>query len=98
MAFHDWNHDGEKDWKDNAIEYQLLKNMNKDKNEQPQYTPSKSNGGISGCGAVIATIASIIVFVAIINFLFDGDVSNVPGWLLLVIFIVVASVIKAFFG
>ena len=30
MAFHDWNHDGEKDWKDNAIEYQLLKNMNKD--------------------------------------------------------------------
>ena len=28
MAFHDWNHDGEKDWKDNAIEYQLLKNMN----------------------------------------------------------------------
>lgn len=39
MAFHDWNHDGEKDWKDNAIEYQLLKNMNKD--EKPSYTPPK---------------------------------------------------------
>ena len=98
MAFHDWNHDGEKDWKDNAIEYQLLKNMNKDKNEQPQYTPPKSNSGISGCGALIITILSIIIAAALIGFIFGGDISNVPGWLLLVIFIVVASVISALFG
>lgn len=95
MAFHDWNHDGEKDWKDNAIEYQLLKNMNKD--EKPGYTP-RSSSGMSGCGALVATIATIIISAALISFFFGGDVSDVPGWLLLVIFIIVASAISALFG
>ena len=75
MAFHDWNHDGEKDWKDNAIEYQLLKNMNKD--EKPSYTP-RSSSGMSGCGALVATIATIIITAALIGFFFGGDVSDVP--------------------
>jgi len=94
MAFHDWNHDGEKDWKDNAIEYQLLKNMKDDKNEQPQYTPPKSNGGISGCGALIITILSIIIAAAIIGFIFGGNISNIPDWLIVPLFIIVVSVVS----
>jgi len=94
MAFHDWNHDGEKDWKDNAIEYQLLKNMKDDKNEQPQYTPPKSSSGISGCGALIITILSIIIAAAIIGFIFGGNISNIPDWLIVPLFIIVVSVVS----
>lgn len=99
MAFHDWNHDGKKDWQDNFIEFQIYKDVTDDKNEKPQFTSNrKSGGGMSGRGALIITILSIIIAAAIVGFLFGGDVSNVPGWLLVLIFIIVASIISALFG
>lgn len=95
MAFHDWNHDGEKDWKDNPIEYQLLKNMNKDKNEKPQYTPPRNGNGMSGCCAFVITVLSIIIAAAIIGFIFGGDISNAPDWLVALLFIIIVSVVSA---
>ncbi len=99
MAFNDWNHDGKKDWQDNFIEYQIYKDVTGDKDEKPQFTSNRSNNGaMSTFGAVLATIATIIITAAIIGVIFGGDVSNLPGWLLLVIFIIVASVISALFS
>ncbi len=95
MAFHDWNHDGKKDWQDNFIEYQIYKDVTDDKNEKPQFTSNrKSSGGMSGCGALIITILSIIIAAAIAGFLFGGDISNVPDWLIVPLFIIIAAVVS----
>ncbi len=34
MAFHDWNGDGKKDWKDNLIEYQVYKDVTSDSDDE----------------------------------------------------------------
>ena len=59
MAFFDYNHDGKKDWKDNAREYYLYNKMQKDekKKEQEKQKREKEEsppeGGIdAGCGTV----------------------------------------------
>lgn len=51
MAMHDWNHDGQKDWQDNYIEYQIYKNATGKR--ESSYTPSN---GISTFGAILSTI------------------------------------------
>lgn len=33
MALHDWNHDGNKDWQDNFIEYQIYEDVTGRKNK-----------------------------------------------------------------
>lgn len=92
MAFHDWNHDGQKDWKDNAIEYQLLKNMRKDKSE---YTPRRSSGGgMSTFGAILATIAAFFITIFILS-LFSKDGVSYP--LYVIILSIVVGVLKTIF-
>ena len=52
MAFNDWNHDGRKDWQDNYIEYQIYRDVTRNKNNS-SYT---LRNGISTFGAILSTI------------------------------------------
>lgn len=55
MAFFDYNHDGKKDWKDNAREYYLYNKFKEDDEEKYNHRKEEpSNNGKSevGCGTV----------------------------------------------
>lgn len=56
MAFFDYNHDGKKDWKDNAREYYLYNKMQEEQKQKNKvekedtHSDAKSN---VGCGTVL---------------------------------------------
>lgn len=91
MAMHDWNHDGQKDWQDNYIEYQIYKNATGKR--ESSYTPSN---GISTFGAILSTIGGLFLG-ALIVALFAGDnVENVPVIITIILWIVCSSVLAVF--
>lgn len=65
MAFFDYNHDGKKDWKDNAREYYLYNKMQEDekKEKQPKKEPSPEAKSDVGCGMVL--LCFLFLFVTI---------------------------------
>lgn len=67
MAFFDYNHDGKKDWKDNAREYYLYNKMQEEedkKEEKLEKKESSPDAGIEGgCGTVF--LCFLFLFFAI---------------------------------
>ncbi len=94
MAWNDWNGDGKKDTMDDLIEYQIYKNMKKNKDE-PQYTYSSRKGGVSNFAAVSATILGFIL-VAFEYMLFNIDPSDVPVLVTVILWGVNCSVLAFF--
>ena len=92
MALYDWNHDGEKDWQDSYIEYQIYKNSTGQKNNS-SYTPSN---GISTFGAILSTVGGLFLG-ALLVALFAGDnVENVPVIITIILWIICGSILAVF--
>lgn len=90
MAFHDWNHDGNKDWQDDFLEYHYIHNESGSRNS---YTPSN---GISTFGAILSTIGGLFLATLIVA-LFAGDnVDNVPVIITIILWIICSSVLAVF--
>ena len=81
MAFHDWNHDGKKDFTDDFIEYQIYKQSTSNSN----YTP-RNSGGISTFGAIVATIGGLFLAAAIVALLGGGE--DTPVLITIILWIV----------
>lgn len=93
MALFDWNHDGKKDWKDNCIEYQIYKNATNQKGKSP-YT-SGSGGGEGTFKAIISVVSGL--FLQVLLYMALGiDVDDVPGLLILILWIIISSIIAVF--
>jgi len=92
MAFNDWNHDGENDWQDDFLEYQIYNDSTGNKNDSSY----NSGGGMSTFDAALYTIISIVVGALIVSFFSGGNVENVPPIVIVIVIVICASVIGAF--
>ena len=90
MAFHDWNHDGKKDFTDDYIEYQIYKQSTSNSN----YIP-RSGGGISTFGAIVATIGGLFLAAAIIALLGGGE--DTPVLITIILWIVCGARLGVWF-
>lgn len=90
MAFHDWNHDGKKDFTDDFIEYQIYKQSK----GNSSYTP-RSGGGISTFGAIIATIGGLFLAAAIVALLGGGE--DTPVLITIILWIVFGMGLSVWF-
>ena len=90
MAFHDWNHDGKKDFTDDFIEYQIYKQSTSNSN----YTP-RSGGGISTFGAIVATIGGLFLAAAIVALLGGGE--DTPVLITIILWIVCGAGLSVWF-
>lgn len=59
MAMHDWNHDGKKDYADNAVEMMILDDIDGD--DKPSGGGSSSGIGCSGVILGIIVVAIILI-------------------------------------
>lgn len=92
MALYDWNHNGEKDWQDNYIEYQIYKDVTGRK-QSSSYTPSN---GISTFGAILSTVGGLFLGAGVVA-LFAGDnVDNVPVIITIILWIICSAVLAVF--
>lgn len=65
MAFFDYNHDGKKDWKDDAREYYLYNKMQEDEEKPKQSkkeSPPEAKSDV-GCGMIL--LCFLFLFIAI---------------------------------
>lgn len=83
MAFHDWNHDGKKDWQDDFIEYQIYKNSRKEKED---FTPSSSDG-ITTFGTILSIVGGLCLTVFIPVLVLGEYAVNIPGTVLIILWI-----------
>lgn len=90
MAFHDWNHDGKKDFADDFIEYQIYKQSK----GNSSYTP-RSGGGISTFGAIVATIGGLFLAAAIVALLGGGE--DTPVLITIILWIVCGTGLSVWF-
>ena len=90
MAFHDWNHDGKKDFTDDFIEYQIYKQSTSNSN----YTP-RNSGGISTFGAIVATIGGLFLAAAILALLGGGE--DIPVLITIFLWIVCGAGLGVWF-
>ena len=90
MAFHDWNHDGKKDFTDDYIEYQVYKQSTSNSN----YIP-RSGGSISTFGAIVATIGGLFLAAAIIALLGGGE--DTPVLITIILWIVCSAGLSVWF-
>ncbi len=65
MAFHDWNHDGKKDWQDDFIEYRIYQDVTKDSDEEDDinYSFSRSNKSYNKSNSSSVTFLKILLAV-----------------------------------
>lgn len=89
MAFHDWNHDGKKNFTDDFFEYQIYKDSTSNNN----YTPC-SGGGISTFGAIVATIGGLFLAVAVVALLGGEDT---PVLITIILWIVCGAGLSVWF-
>ncbi len=90
MAFHDWNHDGKKNFTDDFIEYQIYKDSTSNSN----YTPH-TDGGISTFGAIVATIGGLFLAAAIVALLGGGE--DTPVLITIILWIVCGAGLGVWF-
>ena len=90
MAFRDWNHDGRKDFADDYIEDQIYKKSISNSN----YT-SRSGGGISTFGAIVATIGGLFLAAAIVALLGGGE--DTPVLITIILWIACSAGISVWF-
>lgn len=90
MAFYDWNHDGENDYKDEFIEYQNFNESDKDSN----YIPRRG-GGISTLGAIVATVGGLFL-ASFIVVLFGGG-EDTPVLLTIIVWILCGTGLSMWF-
>ena len=89
MAFHDWDHDGKKNFTDDFFEYQIYKDSTSNNN----YTPH-SGGGISTFGAIVATIGGLFLAAAIVALLGGGE--DTPVLITIILWIICSSSLATF--
>lgn len=97
MAFYDWNHDGNNDWKDNLIEYQVYNTHNEEKSPVPT---GRGNGSMSTFGAILSVIAGLVLQ-AILYVALGIDVENVPVLVIVIlwgVFSAIAAVVLSKLG
>ena len=89
MAFHDWNHDGKKDFTDDFMEYQIYNQSTNNRN----YTPR--SGGISTFGAIVATIGGLFLAALIVALLGGGE--DTPVLITIILWIICGSGLSVWF-
>lgn len=89
MAFHDWNHDGKKDFTDDFMEYQIYNQSTNNSN----YTPR--SGSISTFGAIVATIGGLFLAALIVALLGGGE--DTPVVITIILWIICGSVLSVWF-
>lgn len=89
MAFHDWNHDGKKDFTDDFMEYQIYNQSTNNSN----YTPR--SGGISTFGAIVATIGGLFLAALIVALLGGGE--DTPVLITIILWIICGSGLSVWF-
>lgn len=89
MAFHDWNHDGKKDFTDNFIEYQIYKQSTNNSHHTPH------SGGISTFGAIVATVGGLFLGAGVIALLGGGE--DTPVILTIILWIICSAVLGVWF-
>ena len=68
MAFYDWNHNGENDWQDDYIEYQIYQNtVNKNKDSNTNYNSSASGDGCLTAIGVVLLIFGIFLIIGMLQ-------------------------------
>lgn len=90
MAFYDWNHDGDNNFKDDFIEYQVFEDSERNSN----YTPRRG-GGISTFGAITATVGGLILAALIITLISGGE--SIPLFIIIVLWIVCGVALSILF-
>lgn len=89
MAMYDWNHDGDKDWQDDFIEYQIYRDV-MGEHDEPSYTPRRGNG-MSTFGAIISVIAGL-VGQCLLYMLLGVDVEDVPVLVIIILWAVFSAI------
>lgn len=93
MSLYDWNGDGKKDFTDDFIEYQIYK-RSAGNNSDNNHT-SRSRGGISTFGAIVATVGGLFLAAAIIALFGGGEDTSVL--IIIILWIVCGAGIGAWF-
>ena len=87
MALYDWNSDGKKDFTDDVIEYQIYKQSTL--NNSNNNCTSRSGGGISTFGAIVAVVGGLFLAVAIMALFGGGE--DTPVFITMILWIVCGS-------
>ena len=90
MSFYDWDNDGDKDFVDDFIEYQIYQDCT-DFNNNTSY----NGGGISTIGAIIATVGGLFLSAAILALLGCGE--NTPVLFIIILWIICGAVLANWF-
>ena len=91
MAMYDWNYDGEKDWQDDCIEYEIYEDVTGHINNS--YIPSN---GISTFGAVLSTVGGLFLGAGVTALFVGENTENVPVILIIILWIICGAVLAAF--
>ena len=86
MAMYDWNHDGNNDWKDNFIEYQLYHMQQEEKSP----VPTGRGNGMSTFGAILSVVAGLVLQASLYVVL-GMDVENVPVLVIVILWVVFSA-------
>lgn len=92
MALYDWNKNGEKDFGDDFIEYNIYKDVMGEK-EEPSYAP-RSNG-MSSFGAGLAVVGGLVLEAFLFTIL-EVNIDAVPAFLLVILWPVCSAVLAYF--
>lgn len=95
MALHDWDNDGDRDMRDNFIEYHVYKDVT-DEHSGSGYTPRRT-GELSTFETIISLVVGLLLECAIFTGL-GIDVSKVASLFVLILWIVFSVIVAVIIG